>query len=315
MWFIYLFLGIVILIILGPRVRIDTRIRTLSLPDDLDTWLDEKESAFPNLTPGTEKRILWAGRPGEKTPVSIIYIHGFSASRQETAPVFERVAETIGANLFYTRLTGHGLGGEALAGPTVNDWLNDIWEAWKIGRQIGERVVVVGTSMGGALAAWLCSQVKDAHVLVLLSPLFGSKDIRSRLVLWPWGAQIAKIMLGRYRSFEPENPAHAKYWTCRYPSESILPVIGVVRLSEFLPYRKMKIPVLGFYTDRDDTISLFRLNGVFRRLGSSMKRLVKLEEAEQHVLAGDILSPQTNDIVVREVTEFLAKVDRANGQG
>jgi esterase/lipase len=218
------------------------------------------------------------------------------------------VADSIGANIFYTRLTGHGMGRDALSGISVNDWLNDVWEAWKIGRQIGEKVIVVGSSVGGALATWLCSQVEDAQALILLSPFFGSKDIRSRLVLWPWGRIIVKLMLGPYRSIEPQNPEHAKYWTCRYPSESILPVMGVARLSEFLPYRRMKLPVLGFYTDRDETISLFRLKGVFRRLGSSIKRLVKLDSAEQHVVTGDILSPQTNDAVVREVMDFLTEV-------
>ena len=308
MWFLYLFLVVLFLIVLGPRVRIDTRIRTPSFSEDLDAWLDERESTFTNLIPGTEKHIRWAGRSGDTTPVALIYIHGFSASRQESVPVFDRVADSIGANVFYTRLKGHGLGSDALSGISVNDWLNDVWEAWKIGRQIGEKVIVVGSSMGGALATWLCSQVEDVHALVLLSPFFGSRDIRSRMFLWPWGRLIVKLMLGTYRSFEPQNPEHAKYWTCRYPSESILTVMGVARLSEFLPYRRMKLPVLGFYTDNDETISLFRLKGVFRRLGSSAKRLLKLDGAQQHVLTGDILSPQTNDTVVRELMDFLTAI-------
>ncbi|MDD4273595.1 MAG: hypothetical protein PHG14_07705 [Desulfobacter postgatei] len=37
-----------------------------------------------------------------------VYIHGFSATRKETAPLSDLVAKTLNANLFYTRLSGHG---------------------------------------------------------------------------------------------------------------------------------------------------------------------------------------------------------------
>jgi hypothetical protein len=36
--------------------------------------------------PGAEKKIIWAGEAAQKTPLSIVYLHGFSATRQERAP-------------------------------------------------------------------------------------------------------------------------------------------------------------------------------------------------------------------------------------
>lgn len=104
------------------------------------------------LVPGAEKTIIWANDSREKTPLSIIYLHGFSATCRETAPVFDRVAEKLGANLFYTRLTGHGRDSEAMGEVTLNAFLNDAMEAWEIGRTIGEEVIIVGTSTG---ALWL----------------------------------------------------------------------------------------------------------------------------------------------------------------
>ena len=61
------------------------------------------------------------------------------------------VAGAVDANLFYTRLQGHGRSGKAMGEATVEGWINDLAEAEAIGRRIGERMVLVGTSTGGTL--------------------------------------------------------------------------------------------------------------------------------------------------------------------
>jgi len=58
------------------------------------------------LVPDTESRIVWAN--GEaRTPWAVVTLHGFSATRQETAPLAETVASLLNANLYEVRLTGH----------------------------------------------------------------------------------------------------------------------------------------------------------------------------------------------------------------
>ena len=79
------------------------------LPDDLDAYLKQTEARFTDLRPNNEKLIVWADPSKKaKTPLSIIYLHGFSACRLEVAPLCDIVAHDLGANLFYTRLSGHG---------------------------------------------------------------------------------------------------------------------------------------------------------------------------------------------------------------
>ena len=73
-------------------------------------------------------------------------------------PLPDKVAAALGANLFYTRLTGHGQDGAAMAEGSVNAWINDYAEAIAIGRAIGDKVVVIGTSTGASLATWAASQ-------------------------------------------------------------------------------------------------------------------------------------------------------------
>ena len=93
-------LGILLLaivILLGPRIPVDTRIRPVELPEDLDTWLAEAESAHGDIVPGTEKTILWQHEDKRRTPYSIVYLHGFSASRQETFPLCPNLAQAVPA--------------------------------------------------------------------------------------------------------------------------------------------------------------------------------------------------------------------------
>ena len=188
---------------------ISTSIVQPDLPEDnLDTWLKERESKIPGIKPGTEKTIIWAGDPNKKTQFSIIYIHGFSANRKETAPVFDRLAEKLGANIFYTRLKGHGRGSYAMKNATFNDWLNEVWEAWEIGKRIGEEVIVVGMSTGAPLVSWLSTQVTGIKALILLSPNFGLADKRSNMILGFGGRIITRIIAGKYMSFKALNDLH-----------------------------------------------------------------------------------------------------------
>ena len=171
---------------LGPRIGLDENIRQPSLPADLVRYLNEGESRLGDITPGTEKAIVWANKDERgPTAYAIVYLHGFSASRQEIAPVCDIVAEALGANLFYTRLRGHGRSSDAMAGLSVNELLNDAVEALEIGKRLGNEVVLIGTSTGGALATWLAASEKSGRIaaLVLLSPNFGPKRKESELLL------------------------------------------------------------------------------------------------------------------------------------
>jgi hypothetical protein len=53
-----------------------------TLPADLDGYLAAREGIIPGIVPGTEKRIVWAGQPGVRTPLAVVYIHGFSATSE-----------------------------------------------------------------------------------------------------------------------------------------------------------------------------------------------------------------------------------------
>ena len=90
------------------------------LPDNLSDypgWLQSAEARYPDVVDGAERAIHWADPENPaKTPVSLVYFHGYSATRQEIDPVCQQVADALGANLYLPRLTGHGRSGDAMAG-------------------------------------------------------------------------------------------------------------------------------------------------------------------------------------------------------
>ena len=84
-----------VLWITAPRETWPTAVAAPEPGADLDAWLAARESVFDDLTPGTEKTVVWAGEPGQRTPVALVYLHGFSATRQEINPVAERIASEV----------------------------------------------------------------------------------------------------------------------------------------------------------------------------------------------------------------------------
>ena len=97
--------------------------------------------------------MICAGAAETKAPLSIVYLHGFSASSEEIRPVPDDVAAALGANLVHTRFKGHGRDGDAMAEGSVPTWMADAVEALAVARRVGKKVMIMSTSTGGTLAA------------------------------------------------------------------------------------------------------------------------------------------------------------------
>ncbi len=304
--------GCFTLFLAGPTPTVEVRLKPVDLPGDLDHYLAESEAQFSDLVPETEKTIIWANAAKTKTPLAIIYLHGFTATRQEAAPLCDIIAARLEANLFYTRLTGHGRSGQALGEATANDWLNDTIEAVEIGKRLGDQVMVVGSSTGGTLAAWQALQADDEVVLayILMSPNFGLKDWSGQILAWPWAEQLVPVVVGPEYEWKPLNPKHATYWTEKYPSPALLQMMGLVKLVRESPLEQIKKPLLVIYSPHDQVVDPQATERTFLRFGSTVKKLVarpESENPEHHVLAGDVLAPGDTEAIADIILEFIAQ--------
>lgn len=297
----------------GPRVAVDTAVTfdAATLGDDLDQWLADREARVAGIRPGLAKEIVWAyPHSRAKTPLAIVYVHGFSASKGEIRPVPDRVAAELGANLFYTRLTGHGQDGAAMGTASVNDWVNDYAEAIAVGRALGERVVVIATSTGAALATWAATQpaLSDGVAgYVFVSPNYGVQAAGASLLTGPWGRQLANLVAGRERGFTPRNEAHARYWTTPYPTSATLPMAALTELAGSAPVETVGAPALFLFSDNDKVVKPELTREMAARWGAGSEMLVMegSDDPSNHVIAGDALSPSTTGLAAGRITEWI----------
>ncbi len=318
-WIAAALASVTLVVVLGPRPAVDGTVRPVALPADLDAYVAEAEARFSDITPGAEKRIEWAdSATRSRTPVSLVYLHGYSATRQETRPLIEDLASALGANAFLTRLAGHGRSQDAMAEATVNAWLNDAAEALAIGRALGERIVLIGTSTGATLALWAMAQEAwqdDVSASVLISPNFRPADPGSAILTWPWGGAIARLVVGPYREWEPVNDLQARFWTTRYPTLALLPMAALVQALRQTDLSSVAAPTLVLYSRLDEVISVPAVAAAAPTIGSTGALVVDVGpvgDPSHHVLAGDILSPDDTRRVAELILEFLRE-SLANG--
>ncbi len=300
--------------LLGPRLEVGP-------PEDFDAppsltalhgWLAAREAAFDDLTPGAEARIVWADPTNpQRTPLAIVQFHGFSATPPETSPFAETIAAELGANLYQVRLRGHGRGGEPLAQASVEQWYADALQALAIGRTIGEKVALVGTSTGGSLAIWLAARPEADGVvdrLVLVSPNLGIADPRGALLTGPWGLQIAEATVGPIREWTPQTAERRRFWTWRYPTRALLTMMALVDAVAELPPDAIAAPTLVFYSPLDTVLDP---DAIVAWVDAADNRSAIVVEddgpADDHVLVGDICAPQRTARLAARAVQFLGE--------
>lgn len=308
------FMGLVALWIFAPREVVELRsdFNPEELSGGVEAYLRAREAEYADITPGTQKRVVWAAQPEVQTDLAIVYIHGFSATSQELRPVPDRLAKALGANLFYTRLTGHGRSGEALALARAGDWIADSAEAMAIGQALGREVIVIGTSTGATLAAVIAHRPElreNLKGVVLVSANFGLKDPMAALLSWPLARHWVSFVGGEVRGFEPFNDEQARYWTTRYPTVSLVPMAALVDYTSALDYSAVETPGLFVYCEKDQVIAVDALKRVAQNWGGPVtlaRREVGPEaDPDCHVLAGDILAPGQNDAMVTLMSNWV----------
>jgi esterase/lipase len=268
------------------------------------------------LKPNNQARIIWADSSRQKTAYSIVYLHGFSASPMEAEPLHRNFAARYGCNMYLARMKEHGIDNkDAFATLTAADMVNSAKEAIATGKKIGEKVILMSCSTGGALALYLSAADPDIYANILFSPNIALADPNAFVLTGPWGLQIAKMMVGTHRSWTPENDSIARYWTSKYRVE------GVIALKQLLEqsmsksvFEKVRQPVfMGYYykneKEQDQTVSVPAMLKMFDQLGTAGDKKVKvaLPNAGTHVICSK-WSSKDLDGLTKELYQFADKV-------
>ena len=305
--------ALVITFLLGPRPdgSCEITFQDKDIGDNVVDYLSRKESAYSDIRDGLAKQIIWnAPDQQTKTNFVVVYIHGYSASKVELSPLPQNIAKSLGANLYFTRLPGHGRSGDAMAEPQMSDWINDVVEAVAVGEKLGDKIILLTASTGGTLASWIAGQAEYRNkisALVLVSPNFAIQAASTRVLNMPWAKIILPLLIGPTRSFEPQNEQHRDGWTYQYPSKAILPLAALLKTVERIDKSTITTPALFIYSSQDKTVSPTKTLEVIKAWGGPTHSLLieDSDDPKHHVVTGDILSPNTTQAVSDSVLNWI----------
>ncbi|SIN72274.1 alpha/beta hydrolase [Algoriphagus halophilus] len=285
---------------------------------EIEQYVAQREDTVKGLKPGNEAYIIWADSTNKrKTPYSIVYIHGFGASPMEGDPVHRFLAAHFGANLFVTRLPEHGIkrenGMEYLSAQKLADAAG---EAYQIGKNLGDSVIVMGTSMGGALTLLLASQQPDLKSVVVYSPAIRDNGETLNNLFVPWMKKIMQwTWMENNVKIQPREGEKANYWSeeYHYNAYKSLGVLMYSMMNEET-FRKINQPLfLGYYykseQEQDFVVSVPKMLEMFDQLGTpeTLKRKAAFPDAGDHVIGSSITSGDWEGVLFSTI-DFLENV-------
>ena len=302
-WLIIIVVIFWIVYLLGPSPDAPVYATTMpSVPAQsglLEAYVKNNEAQH-KLKPNNEARIVWAdGSLKQKTEYAIVYLHGFSASQEEGNPIHTNIAKEFGCNIYLSRLAEHGID---TTEPMINLTAGSYWESAKqalaIGKQLGNKIILMGTSTGGSNALQLAATYpKDIAALVLMSPNIAINNDKAYLLNNHWGYQLAKMITGNdHITSRDDRPIFKQYWYYHYPLQ------GLVQLQEMLEttmtketFEKVKQPLLMLYyykdsVHQDSVVSVPAMLKMFDELGTTVKRKEAMPATGDHVIGSFIKS-------------------------
>ncbi len=295
------------------------------IPDSvsqIDAYIAAKESKTV-LKPGNEARVIWAdSAQPEKTKIVFMYVHGFSASPMEGDPLHREVAKKFGANLLLARVAGHGVpdSDSTYATVSADDYYQSVENYYAIAKKLGDEVVVLGTSFGGAMSLVLAANHPEIKALMLYGPCIAIKDPNATLLDNPWGLQMAHLITGSdYRDIPVMAPGHAENWSLHYRLEGVVAVQNLLTHAMTKEvFEKVKMPVfMGYYykdeEHQDNVVSVDAMKEMYAALGTpaALKREEAFPNSGNHVITSNLLGKLT-DKPIASSEAFLRDVVKLN---
>lgn len=319
---LYLIAALIVLFLVGPKVEkpsVDGFVapveQTLSL-SELESQINAAETQVEYLKPDNESRILWANADSlYKTEYVLLYLHGFSASPKEGYPINYDFGKHYGINTYIPRLYGHGLDSpDNLLDMTPDNLINSAKEALTVARQLGDKVIIMSTSTGGTLSLLLAAENPDIFAQILFSPNIQIKDDNSKILTYPWGLNLGKMIVGETLVYDDE-PEVKKYWQSDYRVEGVVYLQSLVEntMTETTFKKVNQALFLGYYykneTENDPTVKVSAMLEMFGQIStpSELKKEHAFPEVGVHPLASGIKSKNI-DAVRNETYKFAEEI-------
>jgi len=270
------------------------------------------------IKPDNEAEIIWADSSlKQQTEYAVVYLHGYSASKEEGNPVHRYLAKTLKANLYLARLADHGIDTtSAMEYMTADRLWESAKQALQIGKRLGKKVIIASTSTGGTLALKLAATYPEVNSLILLSPNIAINDPLAFMLNNPWGLQISRIVMGgKERILDWRSDQYKKYWYARYRLESVVELQELLETSMTREtFQAVKQPLLLLYyykneKEQDPVVRVDAMLKMYDELGTpaQLKSKKAIPNAANHVIGSHITSKDLKS-VEQEIKIFATRL-------
>ncbi len=213
----------------------------------------------------------------EGSPDGILLLHGFG----DTPQTLRLLADHLRASRYDVLaplLPGHGRNVQAFMGSRRSDWIACARAAYAQLRATHASVSIVGLSMGGAIAAILAAENKDARSLTLISPYL-EMPLAARVASashWLWGSALGPRKSSNPRSIlDPEE--RAKNLGYGVYSGRLLHELWRLANEARRSLAEIVAPTLLIQSRADPRIAPAVAERALERLGAPEKRLLWVE--------------------------------------
>lgn len=299
-----------------PKPILNDVLPTIVSINALDAHIAAMEAPH-KIKPNNQAKIIWADSSKTQTEYAIVYLHGFSASQMEGDPVHQNIAKQFHCNLYLARLAEHGIDTtEDLMNLTAEKYWESAKMAYAIGKQIGKKVILMGTSTGGTLALQLAATYPEITGLILYSPNIEVFNPSAPLLDNPWGLQIGRAVLkSNYIDIKYKDSTYPKYWNTHYRIEAVVNLQNLLEATMTeATFKKIHQPTLALYyykdeARQDNVVKVSAIQKMMQQIATpaNLKMEMAMPNTGNHVIASPIVS---KDIVsVEQATaKFMKEV-------
>lgn len=240
---------------------------------------------------------LWRGGA-----TACLLVHGFTSTPFEVREMGERL-HAEGCTVQGLLLPGHGSRVEDLFPMRWQRWTEAVATAAADLRRDHETLVLIGSSLGGALCLWESLSGRADGVVTLGLPL-----------LVPWW-QRAAPWLGWVRPLLPKKGGNSSLRDpearARHPSYGAMPLRTVGQMNALLDALRHRLPeirtpALLIHAREDSTAAPASSIAAYEGLGSSQKSLVWVENSD-HILLEDY----DKQMVFETICQFVQEIEGA----
>ena len=215
------------------------------------------------VVPGAEPFSFHGG------PIGVLLLHGFTGNPASLRRIGEWLANR-GHTVSCPRYPGHGTSWKDLGRTRWQDWVAEATRGLKEIDRRCDTVILLGLSMGGAMALHLAARYPDVvRGVVLVNPYL--RDSRLLVAMYLWGVIPPRKGIGD----DIKKPGETEL-----PYDK-MPARGIAQLGRFLKIVQKQLPrvrqpLLVFNSPEDHVVPTGNAEYLMDRVGSSEKEMVAL---------------------------------------